>query len=176
MKKKPNQTARAGDASKRRVVRKASAEGARALVAGVARLVEGQRCFADEFGLNYSRVFSDEYESFKGQSPEKVVRQWLLEGEEGAGKLQRLLDDLLRHQLALIGGLEGVARQVVVQLSPEEVEKQSSRILGLRPFVWRRYRRLHRRYLEDQQIRLKDLVIGGFVSGYVQEREKHGRK
>ncbi len=142
------------------------------LVQGLAQLAEGQRCFADEFGLKYGRVFSNEYEPFKGQQPEKIIRQWLCEGEEGAQRLQLLLDDLLKHQLALISALEGIANETVDQLSPERVEKRSVRVLGLRPFAWRNYRNLHRRYAEDQQLRLKNLVIGGFIAGYVREREK----
>ncbi len=157
-------------------VQQASASGSQVLVQGLARLAEGQRCFADEFGLNYGRVFGDEYEPFKGKSPEKVILQWLREGEEGARRLQNLLDDLLKHQLALVGALEGIASETVDQLSPQRVEKKSPGFLGVRPFAWRSYRDLHRRYAQDDQLRLKNLVINGFVSGYIREREKNGKK
>ena len=43
------------------------------LVEGTASLVEGQRCFADEFGLSYGRVFSDDFESFKSKDNCKVI-------------------------------------------------------------------------------------------------------
>lgn len=154
----------------------ASNLGARVLVQGLARLAEGQRCFADEFGLNYGRVFSNEYEPFKGQKPEKVIRQWLREGEAGAQRLQLLLDDLLKHQLALLGALEGIASETVEQLCPKRVKLNSPGILGLRPFAWRSYRNLHRRYAQDHQLRLNELVINGFVSGYIREREKSRKK
>lgn len=146
--------------------------GIKVLVQGLARLAEGQRCFADEFGLNYGRVFSSEYEDFKGQKPEKIIWQWLHEGEEGAQRLQQLLDDLVKHQLALLGALEGIASEAVDQLCPKRAKQNSPGILGLRPFAWRSYRDLHRKYAQDHQLRLNELVINGFVSGYTREREK----
>ncbi len=154
------------------VTNKASASGSQVLIQGLASLIEGQRCFADEFGLTYGRVFRDEYEPFKGKNPEMVILQWLREGEEGAARLQNLLDDLLKHQLALVGALEGIAIETVDQLSPTRVVKNSPGFLGVRPFAWRSYRDLHRRYALDEQLRLKNLVINGFVSGYIREREK----
>lgn len=145
---------------------------AKVLIQGLARLVEGQRCFAEEFGLNYGRVFRDEFEQFKGKNPEAVIRQWLKEGDAGVGRLQGLLDDLLQHQLALVGALEGVATEAVNQLSPQQIEKTSPGLLGLRPFAWRCYRKLHRQYVQNHQLRHQNLVLNGFVTGYVREREK----
>ena len=150
--------------------------GAQVLVQGLARLTEGQRCFADEFGLNYGRVFGDEYEPFKGKQPEKVILQWLRDGEKGAQQLQQLLDDLLKHQLAMVAALEGIANETVEQLSPARIKKNSFGFLGVRPFAWRSYRDLHRRFAQDDQLRHKKLVINGFVSGYIREREKNNHK
>lgn len=144
---------------------------AQVLVQGLARLAEGQRCFAEEFGLNYGRVFRDEFEQFKGKNPETVIRQWLKDGENGVLRLQGLLDDLLRHQLALVGALEGIATEAVDQLSPQRVEKASPGLLGMRPFAWRCYRKLHRQYVQNHQLRHQKLVLNGFVTGYIRERE-----
>lgn len=145
---------------------------AQVLVQGLARLIEGQRCFAEEFGLNYGRVFRDEFEQFKGKNPETVIRQWLKDGDNGIRSLQGLLDDLLRHQLALVGALEGVAVEAMEQLSPQRIEKASPGLLGMRPFAWRCYRKLHRHYAQNHQLRHQSLVLNGFVAGYIREREK----
>lgn len=142
------------------------------LVQGLARLVEGQRCFAEEFGLTYGRVFRDEFEQFKGKKVENVIRQWLNDGDNGIQSLQGLLDDLLRHQLALVGALDGIAAEAVDQLSPQRVEKASPGLLGMRPFAWRCYRKLHRQYVQNPQLRHQNLVLNGFVTGYIREREK----
>lgn len=145
---------------------------AQVLVQGLARLAEGQRCFAEEFGLNYGRVFRDEFEPFKGKNPETVIRQWLKDGDNGIQRLQGLLDDLLQHQLAMVGALEGVAAEAVEQLSPQRIEKASPGLLGMRPFAWRCYRKLHRQYVQNHQLRHQNLVLNGFVTGYIREREK----
>lgn len=148
---------------------------AQILIRGLARLAEGQRCFAEEFGLNYGRVFRDEFEPFKGKNPETVIRQWIREGEGGAQRLQGLLDDLLQHQLALVGALEGIANEAVDQLSPQKAENASPSLLGMRPLAWRYYRHLHRQYAQNQQLRHQKLVLNGFVTGYIREREKQAQ-
>ncbi len=145
---------------------------AQVLVRGLARLAEGQRCFAEEFGLNYSRVFGDDYESFKGQNPETVIRQWLKEGETGARKLQGFLDDLLQHQLALVTALEGIADTALEQFCPQKAAAASPNVFGLRPLAWRTYRKLHRDYVKNRQLRHQNLVIAGFVTGYTRAREQ----
>lgn len=71
------------------------------LLDGVARLIEGQRRFAEEFGVPYSRVFMDGFEAFKGRAIRDVLRDWL-ESEHGADSLRNLLQDLANHQLALL--------------------------------------------------------------------------
>jgi hypothetical protein len=83
----------------------------RALVEGMASLVEGQRCFADEFGLSYGRVFNDGLESFKGKDTCKVISEWLRSGEEGAVLLKTLFNDLAQHQVALAEAFDEVARE-----------------------------------------------------------------
>jgi hypothetical protein len=82
-----------------------------ALVDGLTQLVEGQRCFADEFGLSYSRVFSDGFEAFKGQDVGTVVTNWLQGRDQAARGIASLLRDLADHQLALLQAVEDVTRQ-----------------------------------------------------------------
>ncbi|BCR03011.1 hypothetical protein DESUT3_00800 [Desulfuromonas versatilis] len=145
---------------------------AKNLVGGLARLVEGQRCFAEELGLAYGRVFGDGYESFKNRKPEEVLREWLTGAEDGAEHLQVLLEDLLQHQLALMEALEGVADEVLRQLSPERIEQASPGVLGLRPLAWRRFRRLHAEFAGNPHLRHQKLILEGFLNGYVKAREQ----
>lgn len=144
---------------------------ARVLVRGLARLVEGQRCFAEEFGLHHSRVFGEDYEAFKGHNPEAVLRRWLQEGEAGTRKLEGLLDDLLQHQLALVTAMEGIAEAALDQFCPQKAAAASPGLLGLRPLAWRTYRNLHRTYAQNRQLQHQNLVIAGFVTGYTRARE-----
>jgi hypothetical protein len=142
------------------------------LLQGLARLIEGQRCFADEFGLAYGRVFCEEFNDFKGRCPEEVLRQWRGGGEEGTLRLRRVLDDLVYHQLALVAALDGVALEMVSELSPRRVAEQTPGWLGLKPFLWRSYRVLHKELEHNQNLRHARLVLPGFVTGYVRGREE----
>ncbi|ALC17983.1 hypothetical protein DSOUD_3263 [Desulfuromonas soudanensis] len=142
------------------------------LMQGLARLIEGQRCFAEEFGLAYGRVFCEEFEDFKGNTPDEVFRLWADGGEEGILRLTRVFDDLVYHQLALVAALDGVARETVAELSPRRVAEQAPGWLGLKPFVWRSYRLLHRKLEHNPNLRHARLVLPGFVKGYVRCREE----
>jgi hypothetical protein len=83
----------------------------RALVEGLASLVDGQRCFADEFGLSYGRVFDDDLEFFKGKDTCNVIAEWLRGGEEGAEHLKQLFENLAQHQVALVETFDEVASE-----------------------------------------------------------------
>lgn len=90
--------------------RSAARHRARVIVEGFGQLVEGQRQFAEEFGLPYERVFSDGFEAFKGREVRDVIRELLQGKGGGADELGRLLRDLADHQLALLCAVETVTR------------------------------------------------------------------
>lgn len=140
------------------------------LARGLAGLVTAQRCFAEEFGLAYGRVFSDGYEAFKGCPPEEVLREWLAGGEEGMRRLQGLFDDLARHQLALVGALDGVALEAMALL---ERGAGPGRGKGrLWPLPGRRTgEALRRRVAGDFAFRHARVVLPGGAHGYVRARE-----
>lgn len=76
-----------------------------ALSAGLAELVEGQRQFAEEFGLPYERVFTTGFEPFKGRETRSVLHEWLATDGEHAVDVRALLRDLAAHQWALLAAL-----------------------------------------------------------------------
>lgn len=143
---------------------------AQILVRGLAGLVAAQRCFAEEFGLAYGRVFSDGYESFKGRAPEEVVKEWLGGGEEGLGRLQRLFDDLAQHQLALVGALDGVALEAITVLGERNDSRKGRGRLWL-PFRRRSRDQLRRQLAGDHALRHARVVLPGCAHGYVRARE-----
>jgi len=138
----------------------------RALVEGIASLVDGQKCFAEEFGLSYGRVFHDEYELFKGQDTQRVIAEWLRSGEEGADLLKNLFNDFAQHQLALMEAADEVAftaiqiqngkKHKLVSMIDKENSQNSDLIKSLRS---------NRRMLHQY------LVAPAFVSGYAKSRE-----
>lgn len=139
-----------------------------ALAAELARLIEGQRQFAEEFGLPYERVFSDGFESFKDRDSSDVIAEWLAEGDSGAAELARLFDDLVSHQLALIGAIESL----VAQGGSRRPSLQADR--GGKPRIWARLLealRPRRPDAADPTVRYLSLVAPAFVAAYARQRE-----
>jgi len=87
-----------------------------ALSRGLAELVEGQRQFAEEFGLPYERVFTTAFEPFKGRDTGAVIHEWLSSDTDHAEEVRILLRDLADHQWALIAALESF---VAAQSAPQ---------------------------------------------------------
>lgn len=145
---------------------------AQALVAGLARMIEGLSCFADEFGLARRRVLSAAWEDLHlGRPTEDVVRGWLRGGEEGAQRIAQLFEDLATHQVALFHAGECIARETAAQFDPRRVQQRVPRILGLRPGVWRSYCRHYRDLLGNEQQLHQKLVLPGLVAGYARACE-----
>ncbi|SDL99694.1 hypothetical protein SAMN05660860_01640 [Geoalkalibacter ferrihydriticus] len=144
---------------------------AQALIVGLARMIEGLRCFADEFGLAQRRVLGSAWEEFQGRCAEDVLRAWLRDEDEGAQRIQRLFDDLMGHQMALLSGVEGVAREAAAHFNPRQVEQGTPRLLGMRPGAWRNYCRYYRELTANDHHLHRTLVLPGFVTAYVRARE-----
>ncbi|MCH8542080.1 MAG: hypothetical protein LAT61_00795 [Alcanivorax sp.] len=138
---------------------KISGASVQSLVRGVARIVEGQRRFADEFGLPYSRLFQDGFEAFKGQAPEEVLRTWLSAEGADANRIDQLFSDLLSHQLALVEALATV----------HQLPKQP---LGFRQRLASLFQRAPREPDEASHRSYMEVIAPAFVAAYAGAREQ----
>lgn len=141
----------------------------RALVEGIASLVDGQKCFADEFGLSYGRVFHDEYELFKGQDTQRIIADWLRSGEQGAALFRNLFHDMAQHQLALIEAADEVA-VTAMEVKNGKKDKLSTLIgkdNGQNAELVKSLR-------SSRQMLHQYLVAPAFVAGYAKSRESLG--
>jgi hypothetical protein len=148
-----------------------SATSTAVILAGIAKLLVGQRCFAEALGLPYARVFAEECQVFRHNEPERILRNWLRDKDGGPNKLSRLIDDLVEHNLALCAALDGVALESISRLSPAVVKAASFSIFGWRPFAWLTFRRLHRDYSTNDYLRHQELVVLGFAKAYCAHRD-----
>jgi hypothetical protein len=137
----------------------------RDLVEGLASLVEGQRCFAEEFGLSYGRVFHDDFESFKGKEICKVLSQWLREGEEGAAMLRNLFDDLAQHQMALVEAADEVARESVGMAKLSKAKLANKLGANGKADLTKSKEEFHAALHQS-------LIMTAFVTGYAKSRER----
>lgn len=145
------------------------------ILSGVAKLLEGQRCFAKEFGLPYHTILHPECQAFRQRKPETIIYEWFQDKTNGPQKFSHLIEDLVEHNLALCAALDGVAQESISQLSPAAVRSRGPRIFGWRPFVWLTFRRLHRSFQNNDYLRHQELVVKGFAKAYSFHREAFRR-
>lgn len=145
----------------------------KAMLRGLARLVDGLRCFADELGLAPHRVV-EVWEEFQGKNSEEVLNEWLDRGEEGCRLIERLFEDLIGHQMALLKGMEEVVRVAVDRLSPQIIAQDAPQFMGLRPAVWSHYCRTYQNLLGNEEALYRESVMPGFIAGYIRFREERG--
>lgn len=145
-----------------------------ALLSGLARMIDGLRCFADEFGIAPSRVV-EAWEEFQGKNSEEVLNEWFGRGEEGCRLIERLFEDLIGHQMALLKGMEEAVRVAVDRLSPQVITQDAPRFMGLLPAVWSHYCRTYQNLLSNNEESLyRESVLPGFIAGYIRFREERG--
>lgn len=138
---------------------KLSGKSVHTLIEGVARLVEGQKRFADEMGLPYTRIFNDGFESFKNQDANTVILEWLYCGQEGSTQLESLFTDLMAHQLALVESISAIQLE-----SPGKNQNLMQRIQSLLGEKSSSLEKHHRRYME--------VVAPALVAAYARAREQ----
>jgi len=143
----------------------------RALVHGLARLIEGQRQFADEFGLSLNRVFPSVYKELEGQSATQLAISLFKSDWNCINDLEKLIDDLMMHQVALFICLDGVAMTVLEHMGEDDLMEGKSKINDAR--AWRLHKERLSEYKENDHVRFEQLVATGFVDKYIRTIEKH---
>ncbi|MEJ2452846.1 MAG: hypothetical protein P8103_01635 [Candidatus Thiodiazotropha sp.] len=139
----------------------------RSLVEGLASLVEGQRCFADEFGLSYGRVFSDDLESFKGKDSCKVISDWIRGGEEGAMRLKQLFGDLAQHQVALVEAFDELTTDSIDGGKPKKGKHANQNVFDTKADS-SRAKLKRQQHLDAHQ----QMLMSSFVARYAKAREQ----
>lgn len=142
------------------------------LLLGIIKLLEGQRRFADEFGIPHRDMFHPDCQIFRQKNSRAVIQEWLMDTEDGPRKFSYLVNDIIEHNLAIYAALDGVARESIDQLSPRMVKSKGFSIFGWYPFAWLTYRQLHRTYAENDYRRHQEIVVKGFATAYAMHREK----
>ncbi|ABA90042.1 hypothetical protein Pcar_2807 [Syntrophotalea carbinolica DSM 2380] len=150
---------------------KTTATSSQIILAGMIKLLDGQRRFAEELGLPYAHVFHEECQEFRNKNPELVLREWLRDKIEGPEKFRQLINDLVEHNLALCAALDGVALESIARLSPSNIKTGCINIFGWRPFAWFKFRRLHKAYTTNDYLRHHELVVRGFAKAYCTHRK-----
>jgi len=162
----PNPTASANNPQPKR-----SARLTKTVASGLCALIEGQRCFADEFGLSLARVFPKSYTLVEGRAVEDVVRDILRAGDEGCDKLALLLEDLCLHQVAVVGAIEDIALTTLGELSPATIREDVSDRWVTDAKMWKVYKEKIRMFEDNENIRYERLIAAGFVPAYAKARE-----
>ncbi len=147
----------------------------RVIVNGLIKLVDGQKGFANEFGLPFNRVFRHSAESLRSDDTRQVIKSWLRDEQHGATHLSALLSDIIEHNLALCAALDGIAIETLEQLSPAMTRSHCPKLLGLPVFVWRTFKKRLCHYQTNDYLRHQQLVVTGFSKAYDQQRGKHLR-
>ncbi|VAW92903.1 hypothetical protein MNBD_GAMMA22-520 [hydrothermal vent metagenome] len=142
-----------------------------AVVKGITQLIQGQRQFAEEFGLNSARVFPKSHSLLDVQNPKKLLKQIFRSGEPGIVQLQGLFSDMVEHQLALFNSIDAVAQQALNSLSPETINNEHPSRLVTAGGKWRFYKNYHKEFLVNTNLRFNEIVAPSFVKSYSSNRE-----
>lgn len=139
------------------------------LVAGLERLVEGQKQFAEEFGLSFSRIFPNTEELGQEKGVTQLIREWLTgETEQAEENLQQLFDALVKHQLALTAALDGIALQAIQELT----SKRKNTRTGIQALLSKKPKMASHELKNNQRLRFQRIIVPGFINAYMRVREK----
>ncbi len=148
----------------------------RIIINGLIRLVEGQKGFANEFGLPLNRVFRHSAERLRYDEPSKVISSWLKDNDQGPAQITALLNDIIEHQLAMCAALDGVAIETLSQLSPLTIRAYSPKLFRIPLFVRRTFKRRLCEFVANDYLRHQQLVVTGFSKAYDQHRHAEKRR
>ena len=146
----------------------------RALVHGIARLIEGQRQFADEFGLSSRRVFPHSHQLLEGQTPTQLAISLFTADWKSISELENMFADLIQHQVSLFSALDGIAHATLNHMGDDGLGDGRSKLNDGR--AWRLHKERLQELMDNDNLRFEKLVASGFVRHYIKSRETRGKK
>lgn len=146
----------------------------RALVHGIARLIEGQRQFADEFGLSLNRVFPNSYKALEGQTPTQLAISLFTADWKSISELEDMFHDLISHQVALFSALDGIANETLAHMGDEGLGNGKGKLNDAR--AWRLHKERLQELRENDALRFEKLIAAGFVDNYAKTLEQRESK
>ena len=144
-------------------------EGVLALIRGIAKQIVVQIRLADEFGVPYSQLFT---EDFRGLDPVEIENQiiaWLRAGSEGAESLVQLTDELLAHQIAVISGMDGIVTETLNKIAPEASRDKKGH---LNKKNFKDYAASFSELDSNIVKRHQQVVVPGFLTSYIKSRTR----
>ena len=162
------------DSLRREPHKKSTKAGVLALIRGLANQIVVQLRLASEFGIPYSQIFSDDFRGLSRAEIERLIVDWLRSGDEGLDKINQLGNDLLAHQIAVISGLDGIAKQTLNNLDPQRLQNTDKGMLSTKK-NWSAFMEAYRELNENIVKRHQQIVVPGFASTYIKARENQSR-
>ena len=138
------------------------------LTQGVAKLINGQQRFAEQFGI----ALSKDDQALTADNLAAKLDDWLRSGKRGEDNIQQLIKVLYHHQLALINALDGVALRAIDYLYHEtDAVKFKQRVVKLLQKDSKR-KQMIADFKSDEQLRYQHIIAPGLVDYYLLAQEK----
>lgn len=148
---------------------------AKAVILGMADLIQGQRQFADEFGLPLNRVFPNSYKALYGHRAKDFVSILFETGSQNVNEIKNLFDDLTMHQVALFSSLDGIAEEGLKQLTPEIIQSTGKGKVR-DSHAWRIFKIYHEELASNPCLRFEKVISNGLVAKYIRARQLNKKR
>lgn len=148
---------------------------AKAVILGMADLIESQRKFSEKFGLPLNKVFPNSYKALYNNRSKDFVSILFESGSENTDEIKSLFDDLIMHQAALTNALDGIAEEGLAQVSPDTLQSSyGSKVKDAH--AWRIFRVYHEELALNANLRFEKIISNGLIKKYTQTRKLHIKK
>lgn len=136
----------------------------RALVVGLARLIENQRQLAEQFGLPLSQAFPSSHAVLQKQTAMQFTIALFRGDKDHVNALTGIINDLVGHQESIHSALDGVALEAV-RLTKEYLEDSVTQNVTADSQAYLS------ELVVDPDLRFEMIVAPGFVEEY-----RHGQR
>lgn len=143
---------------------------AKAVILGMADLIQGQRQFSEEFGLPLNQVFPNSYKALFGHRAKDFVSTLFQSGSLNAEEIKALFDDLTMHQVAIFSSLDGIAKEGLLQLKPETIQSTGKGKVR-DAHAWRIFKIYFEELAQNANLRFEKIISNGLVKKYIQIRK-----
>jgi len=163
---------------------------------GISLAQKGQQEFQKQFDIDMNQLLHRPNSTMNQiQDPKKLARRLLdwdapLEGQKSQKDVDRSLQDLSRHPLALLTGMQEALKEIFDRLDPQGIEKEvlskaQGKVsgvmakMGLPRLAWQRYTEVFKDSFEEKSKLFHQIIAPQIQKGYLKtqvgEKEPGGK-
>jgi predicted component of type VI protein secretion system len=141
------------------------------------RALRGRSEFQDQFSAPVTQIYARNLNPLKKMQDISSIANFLLDWREERDiesirdTLREVFNDMVKHQMGMLGGFQEVLKDLQQKLDPNAIEAEAGSGMMSSKKAWQRYREIYAETFEESSKLFNELIYPSIRKGYIFSHE-----